>query len=231
MSQIVSDWLDYAHSAVSPTDHFEACRTSTGGASTAGLEPDLRWPGYLGSGYEESPFRLLFLGQIHYPEELARTLGSFQQDMRTWASQPRTPSLDQRFLGSLQAAYRKAIPQWGPWKRTFSKLANRQRLAIEQIAYGNVAKCWLTVKRESNPNTTKPMRACMPAFSPRDLVRRVRAQAAVVLCGRTFPLEDLGIPHVTLIMRHSNPDLEEAHRVLTMIRRGQIIHGRIAIGR
>ena len=123
-------WLDYALSVIQPMDHLTACRLATGGAPTPGLEADIRWPGYVGPAYESAPFRLLFVGQVHYPEELERTLGHFQNNMHTWANNPRTPRGDDRFLQLLQAEYRKAIPQWGPWKRPFSKLSNRQGLSL-----------------------------------------------------------------------------------------------------
>ena len=69
----------------------------------------------------------------------------------------------------------------------------------------------------------------MVKFSLKDLAKRLGAQCAVVLCGKSFVLPDLNIPYVTLRMRCSDRAVDEAHEALKLVRSGRVTSGRIAI--
>jgi len=87
LSALEADWLEYARSiaACDPTHRAECVQR--GGGSAVGPDPELRWPGFIGSDYEANPFRVLCVAQIHNPNgwsASASGLAPMEPLLREW---------------------------------------------------------------------------------------------------------------------------------------------------
>jgi hypothetical protein len=183
-------WLSYARSIVAcDAPHRAECRAMGGGVA-AGPDPDLRWPGVVGRDYEASRLRLLCMAQIHNPtgwSNSATGLAEMEPLLRRWLSGTLQP---ETFLSCYREEYANRLATWGPWLKAFGPVCNdvRVSLAPTEIAYTNIAKCWL-------PPGTKQyglMRSCERWNGVASLISIIKPHAVVVLSGRT-PLRDARI--------------------------------------
>ncbi len=225
MTAMENRWLKYARSVIDvDAEHVTACLKAKGGAQCDGLDQSLRWPGYIGSKYEASDFRLLFVAQTHNPGDLAATIGHFQATMRKWIKAPVSDDGDAAFLTALQSAYEPAMPQWGPWERTFRHFISENGQTKQSVAYTNVAKCWLP---PSQPNETQltgpPMLACNQRFKISELITLLAPAVVVVLLSPDMLRMLIDVPKldarvVRLDFRRSQLQLDEARRQVRQLR-------------
>lgn len=90
----------------------------------------------------------------------------------------------EEFLPRLRSAYANALPDWGPWKKTFQYVASNFGLFVEDVAYTNLAKCWQTLDR----TPIGPVRACARQYPLRELASILRPHGIVVLGGSEIEL-------------------------------------------
>lgn len=179
MTAVRAAWYDYARSVVGiSAEHRHDCTAANGASGTPGLNPKIRWPGYLGSGYLSAPVRLLCVGQVHHAAELLRTLGNIQPLLLKVAATHSGQSL----MAQITSEYERAMSEWGPWQK-FRKIVDPLGIDVTGIAYTNVAKCWQTLT--DRPDCRLPMRVCARMFDVSRLAKSINAQAIIIMSADT----------------------------------------------
>jgi hypothetical protein len=190
LSALEADWLEYARSiaACDPTHRAECVQR--GGGSAVGPDPELRWPGFIGSDYEANPFRVLCVAQIHNPNgwsASASGLAPMEPLLREWLD---GWLRDEAFLAKYRDEYAQRLPTWGPWRKAFGPVLRDPRIGLSptEIAYVNIAKCWLS----PGANQYELMRSCERWKGIASLLAVVKPDAVVFLSGKT-PLRYAGV--------------------------------------
>jgi hypothetical protein len=179
-------WLEYAWDVVNcPSPHIKACEAAGGAISRRDVDGnELRWPGYLGSGYEIGR-GILCVAHAHreptaeterLDPTIRRTNDRLVDATRSWTGAgPRSSARDQQYLRAVRSAYEDALPAWNVWKG-FARLVERELgLDVTHIAYANLAKCRVPIERSPDPL----VRLCQRQFPIAQLVAAI--QPAVVL--------------------------------------------------
>ena len=137
---------------------------------------EVRWPGYLGRGYQER-VGVLCVGAVHRearPEDETgnsvkqRTNAELVNAHRRWA-RGRSPDEDSVYLEAVRRAYEDALPHWSRWKRHFLSLVqDHLGMSRTDIAWTNLAKCRVAIHRGNKTRTAwrqlTPL--CQQEFSP-----------------------------------------------------------------
>jgi hypothetical protein len=201
-------WLDYAHDVVCcEKDHLNTSRGQRKSYfADQGLDDRVRWPGNLGSEYELAPLRVLCLAQIHNDRRLGASMQEFQRDLLRFLSAQCRP---EAFLRRCRVTYQATIPTWGPWSRFAEILdATGVSLAVGDVVYANVAKCWAPASRRGEaPDNQKTMRLCNKRFLISRLVKIVDPEF-IIQVGVCDALndDDFGGRYREVLNNNSRPD-------------------------
>jgi hypothetical protein len=145
---------------------------------------ELRWPGYLGLGYE---LRRGILCVAHAHREptaetergdptIRDTNDRLIEATRSWTGPGlRSVTRDQQYLGAVRSAYEEALPAWNVWKGFARLVEHELGLDVTRVAYANLAKCRVPIERSPDPL----VRLCQRQFPVAQLVAAI--QPAVVL--------------------------------------------------
>lgn len=171
LSELAKRWLIHARAVFACADHHNACDAPT----VTGIDPALRWPGFVGPNYEKAQKKLLLVGRIHNPSgwENWPGLGGLQPLIHEWLSGSRS---DEAFYTDYNREYARRLVTWGPWRKVYDALASAAGVDATGVAYANVAKCWQYPGKES-----KLQRACSRTFPLEELVDIVKPHGVFVL--------------------------------------------------
>lgn len=173
MNEIESRWLDYARNVLESRPLNECCER---GAIRPGRI--VRWPGYLGSRYEEG--RVLLVGAIHNENKLfTPQIEALEAEVKTWLSSGRSDASDARYLRAQREAYEQSFGHWtGQVWNNFRKLI-RDYFTLElcQTAFTNLAKCYLP---PGDASVDKCVVACAGPYPIAHLVCRLKPIAVLV---------------------------------------------------
>lgn len=197
LTQLDRNWLEYARRIFSCPAHLASCDAPR----VEGIDPSIRWPGFLGENYQRAPKRMLFVGRVHNPSGWTRWpgLGGLESIVRDWLN---GNIADDRFYRDYSREYARRLATWGPWAKVYGVLANAAGADETSVAYVNAAKCWQFPGKES-----RLQRACSAAFPLEDLVDIVKPHAVFLLATdgwvarvpgarvRTVPFRNDSAPH------------------------------------
>jgi hypothetical protein len=164
-----------------------------------------RWPGYLGSRYDEG--RVFLVGAIHNADQLfTPEIVELESQVARWMNAPRTPQSDRRYLTSVRAAYLASSRRWAlkgnVWKR-FNKLLGYLGIDMDQVAFTNLAKCFCPVGQ----NDSRFVKACLARYPLSALIDGIQPNAVFIAkdAQATNRLGgDLGTKTGALIFRFNN---------------------------
>jgi hypothetical protein len=179
LSSLTKTWLAYARSVFDCDAHLQQCDAPI----IAGIDPTLRWPGFIGSRYESAPKRLLLVGRVHNPSgwpSLIRLEGL----AKDWVS---GVTSDEDFFQSYNREYARQLVTWGPWQKVYSHLAAAAGTDENGIAYVNVAKCWQHPGRES-----ARQRRCSRSFPLEALAQIVEPKGVFILATSQWVAQNPG---------------------------------------
>jgi hypothetical protein len=171
LSDLEQRWLVYARSVFDCGPHLRECDAP----AIDGIDPSLRWPGFVGENYEPAPKRLLLVGRVHNPTDWNGTygVGGLGPLAKSWLSGSLS---DEEFYREYSREYARRLIGWGPWLKIYAHLAEAAGADESSIAYVNVAKCWQYPGKES-----AKQRNCAAAFRLGDLVEAVRPSGVFLL--------------------------------------------------
>lgn len=136
-------WLDYARRIVSNDGHIQLCGSKGGSNPVHGFDPEVRWPGYLGHGYQ--PGGLLWVSNVHRNFDSEGLPPSFAAEanecIRGWKD---GTDEDDEFLGHIQAVYERGLATWkvrDQPERLLDGYFGGFRSNLPNIAYTNAARC------------------------------------------------------------------------------------------
>lgn len=191
LTQLQRAWSRYARQVVDCGDHKAACVRAGGAVPLDDVDPDIRWPGMLGPGYESARYKVLCVGQIHLPTRWKDGLGQLQPLMHEWL---KSEVDDGHFIRSYNKKYSTLLPKWGTWKKGFGPVLRRFDIEPEDVVYTNFARCW----QASGVRTYEVMNLCARTFPLKVLYDIVRPDAVLALSGASvfaaFPSLMRGIP-------------------------------------
>lgn len=173
MNEIESGWLDYARNVIEPRPLNECC--GRGAILTGRI---VRWPGYLGSRYEEA--RVLLVGAIHNENQLfTPQIKTLEAEVKTWLSSGRSDASDALYLRAQREAYEQSFDHWtGQVWNNFRKLIKDYfKVELCQTAFTNLAKCYLP---PGDASVDKCVVACAGSYPIAHLVCRLRPIAVLV---------------------------------------------------
>jgi len=188
-------WLQYARALISDVDHKRECER-LGGASELGpkrqrrpsqnLDINLRWPGYIGAGYEAATKRILCIGQVHFGKMLAATLGHIEPTLCELVKVDAANEVKMfAILQTIRAGYQRALKTWGPWSNRnngFQKIL-QQKYGAEHIAYVNLARCWQT---PTDTSMKAVIKACLATHPISDLTKAIKPDLLLIRCGMSY---------------------------------------------
>ena len=179
LSNLTKSWLAYARSVLDCGAHLQSCDAPT----ISGIDPTLRWPGFIGSGYESAPKRLLLVGRVHNPSGWPN-LSRLEEIAKEWLSRTTT---DEDFFRHYSGEYARQLVTWGPWQKVYSQLASAAGTDENGVAYVNAAKCWQHPGRE-----TARQRRCSQAFPLEALAQIVEPRGVFVLATSQWIMRNPG---------------------------------------
>lgn len=142
-STLESTWLEYVRRLLGDTDHIAACNRVLGPEAESRADAsDLRWPGYLGSGYQAGG--LLLVATVHREFASGRLpLADAEKQRlidgtRAW----RDSRLDDRaWLEIVREVYECGLERHWAVGRVLCALHRRIGLHVRNVAYVNAARC------------------------------------------------------------------------------------------
>lgn len=210
LSDIELAWLAYSREVLHDEVHQRACFAAGGSPSgplldpTGSLDPDLRWPGYLGRSY--APGGVLCVATVHRDFESngagSGVRGDIAGGTRAWKAGRAT---DSEYLECVRRGYEAGLRKWvvgGNFGTALAALG----VAVESIAYVNAARCQYP---ENLDHLDPEMKAQVRAAG-------TKTKAALLkLCQRDYPIRglvDMLIPSVLLF--GSAPTFKQTQRTL-----------------
>jgi|GEM_PF-2810297 len=144
-------WLKYAREVLqAPPDLLSCC---DGGVPSNSSDPAYaarirRWPGYIGKRYAIG--RVLLVGAIHNPAKLFQAIGNdLEQEVRNWLVEEPSARSNGRYLDAVRRSYTAAYRKWAKFTvwRNFERLLGYCKLRFDEVAFTNLAKCYLEPQR------------------------------------------------------------------------------------
>jgi hypothetical protein len=180
-------WLRYAHTLADDQEHLDACKDL--GGSPDGpefdpnhtLDPDLRWPGYLGRDYSSG--RVLCVATVHRDFETNGAGTQVRADIvdATRGLRDRTIS-DGDYLASVRRGYEAGLLKWIVGGNLGVALGALD-VPLTAIAYVNAARCQYPEDRDHLPDKA----AKQAAKAAGDKVKA----AVLKLCWTAYPITRL----------------------------------------
>lgn len=179
-------WLDYARNLVHDDAHQRACAEAGGSPGGAlldpmcSLDPDLRWPGYLGRSYRRGG--VLCVATVNRDFESNGAGASVRADIaggtRAWKA---GMIGDAEYLEMVRAGYEAGLRRWVVGGNLGTALA-ALGVAVESIAYVKAARCQYPENVDHlDPDARLAVRAA-----------GARTKAALLkLCHWAYPVERL----------------------------------------
>lgn len=190
------EWLAYARTLLHDEDHLRECAEAGGSPSSplldpmCSLDPDLRWPGYLGRSYRKGG--VLCIATVHRDFESNGAGASVRADIaggtRAWKS---GAIGDSEYLETVRSGYEVGLQRWAVGGNFGTALAALE-VPIESIAYVNAARCQYPEKVDHLDSVAR--------VEVRAAGARTKA-ALLKLCQRDYPvgqLVDMLTPSVVL---------------------------------
>jgi hypothetical protein len=215
LSTLAQDWLTYARSVFACGTHLNACNAPL----IDGIDPELRWPGFVGVNYEAAPKRLLLVGRVHNPSGWHGTsgLGGLELIARRWLAAELS---DEEFYSDYSREYGKRLVTWGPWQKVYRHLAAAAGADEQSVAYVNVAKCWQNLGKES-----ALQRRCSETWPLESLVEIVKPHGVFVLAPESWMQKVKGAQVTSVPFRYDSAPhfqiptarLREAHSWVTSL--------------
>jgi hypothetical protein len=177
-------WIAYAHELLDDKDHQVRCANAGGSPSgvgldpTGSLDPDLRWPGYLGRDYRAGG--VLCVATVHRDFESNGAGPQVRADIVDATRRFRDRTItDTDYLESVRRGYEAGLAKWivgghlGTTLRTI-------KVPLTAIAYVNAARCQYPEDRGHLPD---------PAARKAAKVAGDKTKAALLkLCWKDFPV-------------------------------------------
>jgi hypothetical protein len=137
-------WLRYCRRIVRDEPHRLACARRGGSPpEDARVFADVRWPGYLGPGYE--PGGLLWVNIIHEDlrqEHFGEQAEEIAVATRRWRdADPGDAAEDEQYLSVQQRIYSEALRTWKVGHLIRDVATETLGISVDQMAYLNAARC------------------------------------------------------------------------------------------
>lgn len=193
-------WLTYARRLLRDDEHHAACDRLLGAEALSRADaPDLRWPGYVGSGYR--PGGVLLAATVH--REFASgndPLPASERDAlvdatRAWRGEAIS---DEAWLRIVRRVYRAGLDRhWGVGS-LLRGLQRRIGVSVDDVAYVNAARCQVVEDEPVLANIASIKRKvtglCSAQYPIAELAGLLGA-GAIVVTKRTHDLAAASLAH------------------------------------